>query len=58
MSNFQIGDLISLKNHPYSLNQKTKIGANAFMTPPLMVVTEISKQNKFNPDGGPVLCFE
>lgn len=50
MSNFQIGDLISLKNHPYSLNQKTKIGANALMTPPIMVVTEILKQNKFNPD--------
>lgn len=50
MSKFQIGDLISLKNHPYSLNQKTKIGANALMTPPIMVVTEILKQNKFNPD--------
>ena len=58
MSNFQIGDLISLKNHPYSLNQKTKIGANALMTPPLMVVTEILKQNKFNPDSGPVLFFQ
>lgn len=50
MINFQIGDLISLKNHPYSLNQKTKIGANALMTPPIMVITEILKQNKFNPD--------
>lgn len=50
MNNFKIGDLISLKNHPYSFNPDTKIGANAILTPPIMVVTEILKQNKFNPD--------
>lgn len=50
MNNFKIGDLISLKNHPYSFNQNTKIGANSLLTPPIMVITEILKQNKFKPD--------
>lgn len=41
MIKYQIGNLVSLKNHPFILSSKTKIGANAFMTPPVMVVTEM-----------------
>lgn len=50
MNKYQIGNLVSLKNHPFSLNSDTKIGANALMTPPIMVVTEILYQKKYNSD--------
>ncbi len=50
MIKYQIGNLVSLKNHPYTLNSNTKIGANALMTPPIMVVTEILNQKKYNSD--------
>lgn len=63
MNSYQIGDLVSLKNHPFILSLNTKIGANALMTPPIMVVTEILNQKKYNPDSeekenlpGQVLC--
>lgn len=46
MITYQIGNLVSLKNHPFILSSKTKIGANAFMTPPVMVVTEILDNDK------------
>lgn len=48
MIKYKIGNLVSLKNHPFILSPKTKIGANAFMTPPIMVVTEIFDNNKTN----------
>lgn len=59
MIKYQIGNLVSLKNHPFILSSKTKIGANAFMTPPVMVVTEMldndrSKVNENLP--AQVLC--
>ncbi len=50
MGNYSIGDLVSLKNHPYNIAENSKIGANSFLTPPIMVVTEILKSKKFNPD--------
>lgn len=50
MNKYQIGNLVSLKNHPYTLISDTKIGANALMTPPIMVVTEVLNQKKYNPD--------
>lgn len=63
MNKYQIGNLVSLKNHPFTLNSDAKIGANALMTPPIMVVTEILNQKKYNPDSeekenlpGQVLC--
>lgn len=50
MNKYQIGNLVSLKNHPFTLNSDSKIGANALMTPPIMVVTEVLNQKKYNPD--------
>lgn len=46
MIKYQIGNLVSLKNHPFILSSETKIGANAFMTPPIMVITEILDNDK------------
>ncbi|MGG1921748.1 hypothetical protein AB1278_08050 [Chryseobacterium sp. NRRL B-14798] len=63
MEKFSIGDLVSLKNHPYSIVYNSKIGANALLTPPIMVVTEILNSKKFDPDSeeiellpGQLLC--
>lgn len=42
MSKIKIGDLVSLKNHPFGLGfDNVKISALAFMTPPVFVVSEI-----------------
>lgn len=46
MSNFIIGSLCSIKNHPFTVNNTDiTISALAQMTPPVMVITEI-----LNPD--------
>lgn len=50
MGEFFIGDLVSLKNHPYNIVQNSKIGATALLTPPIMVVTECLISNKYNAD--------
>lgn len=50
MGEFSIGDLVSLKNHPYNIVQNSKIGATASLTPPIMVVTERLISNKYNAD--------
>lgn len=47
MSKIKLGDLYSLKNHPYELNlSDVKIAAFANMTPPIFVVTEILNSPK------------
>ena len=47
MVNIKIGDILTLKNHPYtSGNTQVKISALAQMTPPLLVVTEILNNSK------------
>lgn len=50
MEKFSIGDLVSLKNHPYNIASNSKIGAMASLTPPIMVITEILNSSKYNPD--------
>ena len=41
---FSIGDIVTLKTHPYIINNTTIIySADHFMLPPLMIVTEIFK---------------
>jgi len=42
MTKIKIGDLVSLKNHPFGLDSdNVKISAFAAMTPPILVVSEI-----------------
>jgi hypothetical protein len=42
MTKIRIGDLVSLKNHPFGLDSdNVKISAFAAMTPPILVVSEI-----------------
>lgn len=53
MSHFSIGDFVCLKNHPYfEYNSPIKIAANADMTPPVMVVSEILDKNEFDSTTG------
>lgn len=45
--NIRLGDLYSLKNHPYSIDlNNIKIAGLATMTPPILVVTEILNSPK------------
>lgn len=45
--NIRLGDLYSLKNHPYSIDSnKIKIAGLATMTPPIMVISEILNSPK------------
>lgn len=47
MPTIKIGDILSLKNHPYANgNTDVKISALAQMTPPLLVATEILNNSK------------
>lgn len=47
MTKIKIGDLVSLKNHPFSLgSDNVKISALASMTPPIFVVSEIMNSIK------------
>jgi hypothetical protein len=47
MPTIKIGDILTLKNHPYANgNTEVKISALALMTPPLLVVTEILNNSK------------
>lgn len=47
MESFALGEIVTLKNHPYySTNNKILITADAAMTPPLMVVTEVYNDYK------------
>lgn len=49
MEDFSIGDFVCLKNHPYfEKNNSIKISANADMTPPVMMITEVSKKTKYD----------
>lgn len=50
MEKYSLGDLVSLKSHPHIIAPNSKIGANALSAPPIMVVTEILKSKKYNPD--------
>ena len=54
MSYIKIGDIFSLKNHPYTTeNTQIKISALAQMTPPLLVVTEIlNSSNEYDTETG------
>lgn len=54
MKKIKIGDLYSLKNHPFELNlTDVKISALAPMTPPILVVSEILNSPKeFDPETG------
>ncbi|URC12471.1 hypothetical protein [Flavobacterium sp. B183] len=45
--NIKIGNLVSIKNHPYGLgSENVKISAIASMTPPIMVVSEMMNSVK------------
>lgn len=47
MTKIKIGDLFSIKNHPYSIDSTdVKIAALAQMTPPILVVSEITNSVK------------
>jgi hypothetical protein len=47
MESFALGEIVTLNNHPYySTNNKILITADATMTPPLMVVTEVYNDYK------------
>jgi len=47
MTKIKIGDLVSLKNHPYDIGfSDVKISALAHMTPPILVVSEINNSSK------------
>lgn len=47
MGSFALGEIVTLKNHPYySTNNKILITADATMTPPLMVIIEVYNDYK------------
>lgn len=49
MKDFSIGDFVCLKNHPYfDDNLKIKIAANADMTPPIMIISEILDKDEYD----------
>ncbi|WP_374439989.1 hypothetical protein [Epilithonimonas sp.] len=54
MKAIKLGDLYSLKNHPYESDaNKIKISALASMTPPILVVSEIQNSpNQYDSDTG------
>lgn len=54
MSNFSLGNFVSLKNHPYlSDTHNIKIASNPNVTPPIMVIVEIlNKDEEHNTSNG------
>lgn len=53
IDSFSIGDFVSLKNHPYLYdNDFAKIAANADMTPPVMIISEILNKDEYNITNG------
>lgn len=53
MEHFFTGDFVCLKNHPYfEFNSTIKISANAEMTPPVMVISEVLDKNEFDSTTG------
>ena len=45
MDKLNIGDLVSLKSHPFNIFNESLIGAFVDNTPPIMVLSEVLKSN-------------
>ena len=48
MDKLNIGDLVSLKSHPYNIFNGTLIGAFVNNTPPIMVISEVLNSNSYD----------
>ena len=48
MNKLNIGDLVSLKSHPYNIFNGTLIGAFVNNTPPIMVISEVLNSNSYD----------
>ena len=48
MDKLNIGDLVSLKSHPFNIFNESLIGAFVDNTPPIMVISEVLKSNSYD----------
>ena len=48
MDKLNIGDLVSLKSHPFNIFNGTLIGAFVNNTPPILVIAEVLKSSSYD----------